>query len=71
MKNYKFSGLFQSAEGHVYELDVRCDSFFQAFFLLTADAIRSGRHYQLKTITDEKGSVVSVDDILKCASLLK
>jgi hypothetical protein len=70
MKNYKHTGIFKSAEGHTYQIEVRCASFLQAFFLLTADAIRSGRHYQLQSITDEKGIVVNVGDIVKCGLLL-
>ena len=70
MKTYKYIGLFRSAEGHEYTLEVNCHGFIQAFFLLTADAIRSARHYQLKTITDEKGDVRNVDDVLKCSELL-
>ena len=70
MKNYRFKGVFISAEGHKYELEVRCMSFFQAFFLLTADAIRSGKHYQLNSIEDEKGNIRYVDDIMKCGGLL-
>ncbi|GIV43926.1 MAG: hypothetical protein KatS3mg035_1049 [Bacteroidia bacterium] len=71
MRNYKFSGLFVSAEGNMFELSTSCDSFIQAFFLLTADAIRLGRHYQLHSITKEGGSTVKVDDILKVSALLK
>lgn len=40
------------------------------FFLLTADAIRSGKHYQLNSIIDENGHVVFVSDILKTGELL-
>lgn len=70
MKTYTYIGFFRSAEGHEYTLRVNCNGTFQAFFLLTADAIRMGRHYQLKTITDEKGNVTNVDDILKISSIL-
>ena len=70
MKKYKYIGLFKSAEGHTYQLEVNCNGFLQAFFLLTADAIRSAKHYQLKTITDEKGNKKMVDDIIKCSELL-
>ncbi len=71
MKKYKYIGLFKSAEGHTYELETQCNGFIQAFFLLTADAIRSGKHYQLSTIKDvEKESTVKVDDILKVGELL-
>lgn len=70
MKQYKYTGLFCSKEGHVYCLDVSCIGFLQAFFLLTADAIRLGRHYQLETITDEKGNVRKIDDIIKCGALI-
>ena len=71
MKTYKYIGFFKSSEGHTYELNVSCNGFIQAFFLLTADAIRSARHYQLNTITDEKGDVVEVGDICKVSKLLK
>ena len=71
MKNYKYTGLFKSSEGHTYELTVSCNGFIQAFFLLTADAIRSARHYQLNTINNEKGDVVEVGDICKVSKLLK
>lgn len=70
MKKYKYTGLFISAEGHKYELTVNCNGFLQAFFLLTADAIRSSKHYQLNSITDENMNVRKVDDILKCSVLL-
>lgn len=70
MKQYKYIGLFKSLEGHTYQLEVNCNGFLQAFFLLTADAIRSARHYQLNSITDEKGNKIMVDDIMKCKMLL-
>lgn len=70
MKRYKYIGLFKGSDGHTYQIEVNCNGFLQAFFLLTADAIRSARHYQLKTITDEKGNVKMVDDIIKCGALL-
>lgn len=70
MRNSSYIGLFKSSDGHEYSIEVYCNGFIQAFFLLTADAIRSGRHYQLKTITDEKANVTKVDDILKVSSLL-
>lgn len=70
MKQYKYTGLFRSAEGHEYSLTTNCDSLFQAFFLLTAEAIKSGRHYQLKTITDEeRGVVTRIGDILKVSEI--
>lgn len=71
MRNYKFSGLFVSAEGNKFELSTSCDSFIQAFFLLTAEAIRLGRHYQLHSIVKEDGRAVKVDDIMKVSGLLK
>jgi len=69
MRNYKYTGLFISQEGHSYKLEVRCHSFLQAFFLLTADAIRSGKHYQLNSIEDENGHIKYISDILKCGAL--
>lgn len=70
MRTYKFTGLFKADDGHEYELTVHCMSTFQAFFLLTADAIRSGRHYQLSSITDEKGKVMRVGDIFTCCEII-
>ena len=70
MKSYKYIGLFKSVEGHIYQLEVRCNGFLQAFFLLTADAIRSGNHYQLHSITDENMKEKMVGDILKCGDLI-
>ena len=71
MRTYKYIGLFKSAEGHKYTLEVNCNGFLQAMILLTADAIRMGTHYQLSTITDEKGDVRYIDDILKVGKLIK
>lgn len=70
MKTYKYIGLFKSSEGHIYNLEVFCNGFIQAFFLLTAKAIESGRHYQLYSIVDEKGGKRIVADIMKCGELL-
>ena len=70
MRTYKYIGLFRSAEGHEYTLDVSCNGYLQAMILLTADAIRSARHYQLSTITDEEGNVRHIDDILKMGELI-
>ena len=69
MRTYKYKGLFISKEGNKYELDVNCNGFLQAFFLLTADAIRSGKHYQLNLISDENEHIVYISDILKCNEL--
>ena len=71
MKNSKYYGIFKSDVGPTYQLEVRCNGFIQAFFLLTADAIRSGRHYQLHTILDEKNNVRKVDDIIKVGDVIK
>jgi len=71
MKTYKYIGIFKSFEGHTYDLTVNCNGFLEAFFLLTADAIRMGRHYQLYSITkDETNDMRMVDDILKCGELI-
>jgi len=70
MRTYKYTGLFLSAEGNEYTITVSCNGTIQALFLLTADAIRSARHYQLSTITDEKGNVTKVDNILHVGKLL-
>jgi hypothetical protein len=70
MKQYKYVGLFKADNGHEYELSCYCMGFLQAFFLLTAEAIQSGRHYQLATITSELGDVRTIDDIVKCSQLI-
>lgn len=71
MKQDKFYGLFIGDNGYEYEIYVYCSGFLQAFFLLTADAIRSGRHYQLSKITNnDTGVSRNVSDILKCSELL-
>jgi hypothetical protein len=71
MKQYKFTGLFRAYNGHEYELTTSCNGFLQAFFLLTADAIKGARHYQLATITNELGDVRQIGDILECSKLIK
>lgn len=71
MRTYKYTGIFISAEGHKYELTVNCNGFIQALILLTADAIRSGRHYQLNQIIDERGEIRLVDDILRVGDLIE
>jgi hypothetical protein len=60
MKTYKYIGLFKNDVGHTFELTVHCNGLFQAFILLTADAIREGKHYQLDTITDENANVAKI-----------
>lgn len=70
MKNYKYTGLFRSEDGNEYTIEVICNGYLKAMILLTADAIRSGRHYQLLTITDEKGNVRYIDDINKIGELI-
>lgn len=71
MKLIRYVGVFKSAEGDVYKLTVHCNGFLQAFFLLTADAIRQAKHYQLHLITDEAGNERKIGDILECSSLIK
>ncbi len=70
MKTIRYTGLFKSAEGHKYELEVSCSGYLQAFFLLTAEAIRMGRHYQLRRIEDEEGDYRMIGDILKVSELI-
>lgn len=71
MKTYKYIGTFISTEGNSYQLECNCNGYLEAFFLLTAHAIQLDRHYQLSTIRDvELDSVIRVDSILKCISLL-
>lgn len=70
MKLYKFKGLFRNDEGNEHELEVHCGSYSQAFFLLTADAIRAGKHYKLYSITNENDKTALVKDI-DITSILK
>lgn len=65
----KYTGTFIADNGHTYILTVQASGFLQAFFLLTADAIRAGEHYQLYHIKDEAGNVKIIDDILKFSSI--
>lgn len=69
MKTTKYVGTFKADNGHTYTLSVTGSGFLQAFFLLTADAIRTGQHYQLYSVEDDKGNVRLIDDILKVSSV--
>lgn len=69
MKTTKYTGIFRADNGHTYTLSVSGFGFLQAFFLLTADAIRTGQHYQLHSIEDDKGNVRFIDDIMKVSSV--
>jgi len=69
MKTFKYTGLFNNGDGE-YTLEVRCYGILQAFILLTAKAINSGKSYQLKTITEESGVVTEVGDINKIMAIL-
>ncbi len=71
MKTTKYTGLFKNA-GPEYSLEVDCFGFLQAFFLLTAEAIKTGKHYQLYSITDNEHNFIRyIDDINKCTRLIK
>jgi hypothetical protein len=63
MKTYKYIGFFKNEENDTHQLECNCSNFLEAFFLLTADAIRSGKHYQLSSIVDERGDVKKIADI--------
>lgn len=69
MKTEKYIGVFKNADGDEYSLDVNCTGFVQALFLLTADAIRSGKHYQLDRIIHENGTERKVGSIVKVTNL--
>lgn len=72
MRTYKYTGTFIAEDnGHKYELTVNCNGFIQALILLSADAIRSGRHWQLSRIENENGNVRLVDDMTNIDDLLK
>lgn len=67
LRPYKYIGVFKN--GHTIE--VSCKGFVQAFYLLTADAIRSGKNYELSTITDENGIIRNIDNDWKECVLIK
>ena len=71
MRSYKYVGIFISSDNNTYELTFHCNGAIEAFILLTAEAIKSGKHYQLSTITDEKGNVFKIDNICKITALIK
>jgi len=71
MKHYRYIGHFKSWMGNTFQLEVYCNGFLKAFFLLTAEAINRGNHWQLDKIIAENGDERTVDDVLKCNLLLK
>lgn len=72
MKQTKFLGVFINYLGNRHEIVVYSSGVLKAFFLLTADAIRDGKGYQLYTITNtENGTTWKVDDISACLNLLE
>ena len=72
MRTNTYIGLFRDVRGYEHTLTVNCNGGIQAFILLTADAIRGGRNYQLKTITCEHDGISwEVDDISNISKLLK
>lgn len=71
MKPTRYTGTFTSADGkRSYTLSVDCMGFIEAFFLLTADAIRSGKYYQLSVIIDEYGQKRNIGDISEVLKLI-
>ncbi len=70
MKQYTYTGTFISSDNHEYQLSCRCYGFIQAFFLLTANAIKTGNHYQLSQIESEDGNKVGVRDIQLISGLM-
>jgi hypothetical protein len=41
--------------------DYYCNGYLQAFFLLTAKAIESGKHYKLYSVQDDEGNTKYID----------
>ena len=70
MKSTKFTGTFINSDNHQYTLTCTCFGFFEAFFILTAEAIRSGRHYQFSHIEDEKGERKFIDNVNRCRDMI-
>lgn len=70
MRTYKYTGTFIGDNNHKYTLSVHCNGFLQAFILLTADAIRGGRHYQLNRIQHEDGAVRLINDINEIGNII-
>lgn len=69
MKKHTYIGLFKSLNND-YILTVTCSNFTEAFFLLTAEAIKLGKHYQLYSITDEKNRIKLVSNLKRINELL-
>jgi hypothetical protein len=65
MNTTTYTGLFIADNGHKYTLTVDCFGYMQAIILLTAEAIKLGRHYQLHSIENENGDIVYVENIIK------
>ena len=70
MKTYEYLGEFISDENDKYSLKVNCNGLIQAFILLTAEAIKLGKHYQLSAITTEAGRTFNVGNINKIGDLI-
>tara|TARA_R110000772_G_scaffold268686_3_gene397526 strand:+ start:8464 stop:8679 length:216 start_codon:yes stop_codon:yes gene_type:complete len=70
MKKLKYIGLFIADDFHQYTLECCCNGLIQAFILLTAKAINSGKHYQLHSIKNEKEDVFNVGDISKIGEII-
>jgi len=69
LKKHIYIGLFKSLNND-YTLTVTCFNFTEAFFLLTAEAIKLGKHHQLYSITDEKNRVKLVSNLKRINELL-
>jgi len=65
MKTTKYTGAFKSDSGDTYTLSVNCTGFVQAYFLLTAEAIKNGKYFQLETIEalDLKATKIKVKQL--------
>lgn len=63
MKPTKYIGVFKNIVGSPsFALETTCFGFFQAFILLTAKAIESGKTYQLDHIIDEDDNIKKIAD---------
>lgn len=70
MKKIKYTGTFINHDGDTYHLDVYCNGFIKATILLTAEAIKLDKHYQLDHIINENGNKRTVGDILIIDNIL-
>lgn len=70
MKTTKYTGYFISSDGNNHIITVNTTGFLKAFFLLTAEAIKEDKHFQLSYIIDENGIERKIKDIYSLSTVM-